>query len=67
MLDTDLTQLYTYKHEGNVENLVGYFNGYWGITAAIHLTYLFERYCDLFVLQMYTLVTNLLENIPVTN
>ena len=28
---------------------------------------LFGCYCDLFVLQMYTLVTKLLENIPDTN
>ena len=67
MLDRDFNQLYTYKHDGTMENFVGHFNGFCGITADMHLIYLFERHCDLFVLQMYTLVKKLLENILGTN
>jgi hypothetical protein len=39
MLDRDFNQLHTYKHEGTLESFAGFFNGYWGISAAIHLAY----------------------------
>lgn len=39
MLDRDFNQLHTYKHEGTLECFAGFFNGYWGISAAIHLAY----------------------------